>query len=420
MDQIESIGSKYETMQELQGKSEKRSCPGTSCRFSVVRNLSPKVEGEDDDEIVMTVKFRKNALSNAQKAYVDFPFTEKRGESGPFKMEVTLDHLLNYYYQLKTDFDSSSSDSDDNVDKKDKDNESSSSDNEGSDPDGDGLGDSGVGKDTHLDEKKDKSSSPRKGSTDGSPKSADNDGDQGSSSVIDKLGEPGVIIDQYKHLFHVDQIVHYWDLAKRDHWVGVVRAVRIAHPAEGGDPAVRYWIEPEGETIYRLPCLLVHEKDIKALDLELWNRAKNSTKTPTCLPIHDSPLLPLNCVGIDTCSALSVSSERTDFPFLDESNEAKRSISLRGIGGEQSSVGGRGPMLISAHDNNNRLVYMVDPLGVFLPSSPDHSSVKLRILGQMRMKSFGFDLMQNLDGDGKDYLVYKSPRGGNDNISLIP
>ncbi len=63
---------------------------------------------------------------------------------------------------------------------------------------------------------------------------------------------------------------------------------------------------------------------------------------------------------------------------------------------------------------------MVDPLGVFLPSSPDHSSVKLRVLGQMRMKSFGFNLMQNLDGDGKDYLVYKLPRGGNENISLIP
>jgi hypothetical protein len=106
-----------------------------------------------------------------------------------------------------------------------------------------------------------------------------------------------------------------------------------------------------------------------------------------------------------------VSSERSDFPFLDESNEAKQSISLRGIGEEQSSVGGRGPMLISAYDNHNRLVYMVDPLGVFLPSSPYSSSVQLRILGQMRMKSFGFKLMQNLDGDGKDYLVYRPSDG---------
>ncbi len=36
------------------------------------------------------------------------------------------------------------------------------------------------------------------------------------------------------------------------------------------------------------------------------------------------------------------------------------------------------------------------------------------------MTSFGFNLMQSLEGDGKDYLVYKSPSGENDNISLIP
>jgi hypothetical protein len=174
--------------------------------------------------------------------------------------------------------------------------------------------------------------------------------------VIDSIVESAEITDKFHHLYNVDQIVYYWDQTKRTHWVGVVRAVRKHHPAEGGNPVVRYWIEPEGEGNYRLPCLLVHEKDIRALELKLWNRAKWSTRKPTCLPIHESPLLPLDCVGIDTCSALSVSSERSDFPFLDESNEAKRSISLRGIGGEQSSVGGRGPMLMSAYVNQKRLV----------------------------------------------------------------
>jgi hypothetical protein len=306
----------------------------------------------------MMVKLRRNVLSDSQQAYVNFPFTEKRGESGPFKMGVTLDQLLNYYYQLKTDFDSSSSDSDDNGDKKDKDEESSTSDDDDSGPGGDGLPIAGVSKDTIPDEEKDNGSSPRKESVDGSPKPADHDMDPGTSSVIESLAEPGDNIDKFNHLFHVDQIVYYWDLARRDHWVRVVRAVRIAHPAEGGDAVVRYWIKPKGEGNYRLPCLLVHEKYIKSLDLELRNRARWSTKIPTCLPIHDSPLLPLSCFGIDTCSALSVSSERSDFPFLDESNEAKQSISLRGIGGEQSSVGGRGPMLISAYDKQMRLVYM--------------------------------------------------------------
>jgi hypothetical protein len=122
-------------------------------------------------------------------------------------------------------------------------------------------------------------------------------------------------------------------------------------------------------------------------------------------------------VGIDTCSALSVSSEKSDFPFLDESRDAQQSISLRGIGGEHASVGARGPMLISALDNQGRIVYMVDPLGVYLPKT---ASVQLRILGQQRMKSFGFNLMQNLDGDGKDYLVYKPSGWRNQNVSMIP
>ncbi len=116
-------------------------------------------------------------------------------------------------------------------------------------------------------------------------------------------------------------------------------------------------------------------------------------------------------------SPLSESSEKSDFPFLDESHDAKQSISLRGIGEEHASVGGRGPMLISALDYQGRIVYMVDPLGVYLPKL---SSVQLRILGQKRMKSFGFNLVQDLNGDGRDYLVYKPSGGRNRNISMIP
>jgi hypothetical protein len=328
MDQIEHRGRKHHTMHELRDKGKVWDDQDKVSPFSVVRDLSPKVEGRNDDEIVMMVKLRRNVLTDSQQAYVDFPFTEKRGESGPFKMGVTLDQLLNYYYQLKTDFDSSSSDSDDNGDEMDKDEESSSSDDDDSGHDGDGLPDSGVSKDTIPDEEKDKRSSPRNESVDRSPKPADNDMDPGSSSVVESVAEPVDNIDKFNHLFHVDQIVYYWDLTRRDHWVGVVRAVRIAHPAEGGDAVVRYWIEPEGEGNYRLPCLLVHEKDIRSLDLELWNRAKWSTKKPICLPIHDSPLLPLNCVGIDTCSALSVSSERSDFPFLPRRIQRSKAIHI--------------------------------------------------------------------------------------------
>ncbi len=37
-------------------------------------------------------------------------------------------------------------------------------------------------------------------------------------------------------------------------------------------------------------------------------------------------------VGVDTCSAVSVSTEIGDFVYLDQSLEAKNSISLNGVG----------------------------------------------------------------------------------------
>jgi hypothetical protein len=189
-------------------------------------------------------------------------------------------------------------------------------------------------------------------------------------------------------------------------------------------PIVWYAIEPEGEGKERIPNVIIKEKDLRPLDWALWNLTTFkfptlpiSGRPITTLPIHNEPLLSLNYVGIDTCSALSVSSEKSDFPFLDESIQAKESVSLRGIGGEQSAVGGRGPMLISARDIHGRIVYLVDPLGVFLANS---SQIKLRILGQQRMKEFGFNLIQNKDGDGRDVLLYHSNFSDNKNDSIIP
>ncbi len=76
-------------------------------------------------------------------------------------------------------------------------------------------------------------------------------------------------------------------------------------------------------------------------------------------------------MGIDTCSALSVSTQRDDFSFIDESPQAMESVSLRGIGGVQSSVGGRGPMLIAVLDDTSKgnQVFMVDVAGVYLRKS---------------------------------------------------
>ena len=116
----------------------------------------------------------------------------------------------------------------------------------------------------------------------------------------------------------------------------------------------------------------------------------------------------LDYIGVDTCSAMSVSTEQSDFLYLDKSEAAVRSVSLEGVGGNESVVIGRGPMLIKLEDVNGHVVFVVDPEGVYLKSS--NSQSRLRILGQQRMKAFGFNIQQNKFGDNLDYLVYQNSR----------
>jgi hypothetical protein len=52
-------------------------------------------------------------------------------------------------------------------------------------------------------------------------------------------------------------------------------------------------------------------------------------------------------VEIDTCNAMSVSSGIADFTFIDTSKATWKLISLKVVGGEQASVGGRAPLLIT-------------------------------------------------------------------------
>ena len=98
-------------------------------------------------------------------------------------------------------------------------------------------------------------------------------------------------------------------------------------------------------------------------------------------------------VGIDTCSALSVSTRREDFLFLDSSRKAIHSVVLRGVGGSDAKIGGRGPMVVLAEDDNGKDIVMIDPAGVYLGEAVDQAD--FRILGQLRMQKFGFDLVQN-------------------------
>ncbi len=68
-------------------------------------------------------------------------------------------------------------------------------------------------------------------------------------------------------------------------------------------------------------------------------------------------------------------------------------------------IGGRGALVVATQDENGTMLYMIDPAGVYLDEA---SSSNLRIMGQQRMKNFGFDLVQNMNGDGQDFLVHRS------------
>ena len=118
-------------------------------------------------------------------------------------------------------------------------------------------------------------------------------------------------------------------------------------------------------------------------------------------------LHPLELIGIDTCSALSVSTEESDFWFLDKSAEARNSVAIRGVGGKASEIIGRGPMVIETKDKDGNKIVMVDPAGVLLRSS--NTQGRLRIFGQQRMRNFGFNLVQEgEEEDGKDFLRYRN------------
>jgi hypothetical protein len=130
----------------------------------------------------------------------------------------------------------------------------------------------------------------------------------------------------------------------------------------------------------------------------------------------NSSLHDLGLVGIDTCSAVSVSTEMSDFLYVDNSPAAKDSITLNGVGGANTSIGGRGPMVVCTVDDKGNDLVVFDPAGVFL--DVDEGNVhqqRFRIFGQQKLKEAGLSLHQDKRGDGVDYLTYK---GGKLDIPL--
>jgi hypothetical protein len=196
--------------------------------------------------------------------------------------------------------------------------------------------------------------------------------------------------------------IKFYDAANRfrEGW-GMITAVI--------QPGIVGYSPDDGEYRYEIDTIYCENKNSSGWVLE--KNIKPVIKR-SAMPMSDevrgSALHPLNYIGVDTCSAMSVSTEQSDFLYLDKSVAAVRSVSLGGVGGNGSVVMGRGPMLIKLHDRHGHVVFIVDPAGVYLKSSTSQS--RLRILGQQRMKALGFNIQQNKFEDNLDYLVYKSSR----------
>jgi hypothetical protein len=81
----------------------------------------------------------------------------------------------------------------------------------------------------------------------------------------------------------------------------------------------------------------VAEDSITGEEVRWWPKKKKG-KTVLTISLL-STLHDLDRVGIDTCSAVAVSTEPNEFLFIDDSPKAKKSVSLRGVGGENTAIG---------------------------------------------------------------------------------
>jgi hypothetical protein len=117
---------------------------------------------------------------------------------------------------------------------------------------------------------------------------------------------------------------------------------------------------------------------------------------------HNSPLHDMSCVGIDTCSARSISCDREDFLHLEITQGLNKSEVLRGVGGI-SGVAGKGVLIFYAKDVEGKVKAIIEPKGVYLADSP----ARFRILGQQKMKKKGITLIQDYDDEGTDILKCK-------------
>ena len=104
-------------------------------------------------------------------------------------------------------------------------------------------------------------------------------------------------------------------------------------------------------------------------------------------------------MGWDTDAALTITCLRGDMLWIDDSDEAIRSIpSLQGINGGSSIVGGVGPCLVRSKCG----VYLIDPEAVYL--TPTKDQPLFRVAAAQRFKAMGVRLVQCYNGTTDDVL----------------
>ena len=114
----------------------------------------------------------------------------------------------------------------------------------------------------------------------------------------------------------------------------------------------------------------------------------------------EAPLHDMTCIGVDTCSARSISCMKED--FLDLEDIVKDDDHLRGIGGSKG-VAGKGCLVFYVKDSNGKMKAILEPKGFYLENPP----AQFRIIGQQRMKHKGLCATQDYDDEGTDILKCK-------------
>ncbi len=115
---------------------------------------------------------------------------------------------------------------------------------------------------------------------------------------------------------------------------------------------------------------------------------------------EEAPLHDMKCIGVDTCSARSISCRKEDFLDLDIVQDADDH--LRGIGGNKG-VAGRGCLVFYVKDSEGKMKAILEPKGFYLENPP----AQFRIIGQQRMKHKGLCVTQDHDDAGSDILKCK-------------